>query len=1087
MRPNPSALAKTSRPRLFGVVDRERLFCSLDENRGRPVIWIHGPPGAGKTSLVATYVENRNLKPLWLQVDAGDTDPASLFHYLAAGIGVLAGTDNSALPRFSAEHLADVSSFARFFFRSLFSLFPNEAIVVFDNCQEAAQGGFLHEILATAAEEVPPEGSIVCISRTEPPPALIPAIAKNAVARIGWDQLRLRPEEIVAIASRRGVNDATRVSALQSRSDGWAAGLTLLLESSRMPADGSVSTLDSRDDIFEYFARIDFDQATQATRQILMSVAFVPRVSAAAAIELSGSAFANEVLESYYRRGMFTERRSASKDIYQFHSLFSAFLQSRAREFMSPVGLASLLVRSADLLERSGETEAAVDIRLANRQWDAVVRTILAHGDGLLRNGRRQTLVRWIQELPGEFRESTPRVLLLLGRAQLESGPVEGTRTLIRALDALSRSDDRIGRVECLATLLGGAFLGFHALETMDQWLDNLLAEVEDPRGFGSVELETRIWGVLAVTLFHVRPWHQLTFAAYRKIEDLLPDCSDSTVALGAAMHALVVSGLCGDFECGDRIAAGSRHLAVAPTASPTDSAWWFAQLAWLRLFEARYEESFEAIDCACRIAEANGLKVVMRQTILWRITVQFRTGAWPEALASLDEVEAMPKPTQPMVDATLQLFRARKAVYLKQDCAEEAMRYACLSQNAAMRTRSRLEEVIFCLCNADVLLEVRSIDQADTFLKQIRPLIERTPAYGCYEALLLFMEARCLLEQGNRAQALIKLRAALVAAGSNGGQYYFRLCDWSVLRLFQVALEEGIEAVRVRDLIRLFRLKAPKGAGRHWPWPIRIQTLGGFEVVVDDAPLQYSRKVPKKPLALLKALISLGGRDVPEETLCDLLWTDDEGDDALEALGISVSRLRKLIGRNDALSRHGGKISLDRSVCWVDAWEFEERFDASRDGIGIEVALNSYRGNFLPDDEDLRCTVSPRERMRGRFIHLLATHGKNLEKGGEIENAIGWYLRGIQVDSIVEAFHQGLMRCYRHLGRHTEAASVYRSLRRTLSIVLGIAPSTETRALYEDILRACPATGSDDGTGNIVTIGRPGRKSAGQKKASPI
>src|SRR5512141_1765503 len=84
------SLAKFSRPRLFAVQKRERLFALLDEARAHPLIWIAGPPGAGKSTLVASYVEARKLPGIWFQADSGDGDPATFFHYLGVAAAELA-------------------------------------------------------------------------------------------------------------------------------------------------------------------------------------------------------------------------------------------------------------------------------------------------------------------------------------------------------------------------------------------------------------------------------------------------------------------------------------------------------------------------------------------------------------------------------------------------------------------------------------------------------------------------------------------------------------------------------------------------------------------------------------------------------------------------------------------------------------------------------------------------------------------------------------------------------------------------------------------------------------------------------------
>jgi len=56
----PRLLAKLTRPRLHGAVARERLFAQLDGARaGRSAVCVVGPPGAGKTTLVASWLDAR--------------------------------------------------------------------------------------------------------------------------------------------------------------------------------------------------------------------------------------------------------------------------------------------------------------------------------------------------------------------------------------------------------------------------------------------------------------------------------------------------------------------------------------------------------------------------------------------------------------------------------------------------------------------------------------------------------------------------------------------------------------------------------------------------------------------------------------------------------------------------------------------------------------------------------------------------------------------------------------------------------------------------------------------------------------------
>lgn len=239
----------------------------------------------------------------------------------------------------------------------------------------------------------------------------------------------------------------------------------------------------------------------------------------------------------------------------------------------------------------------------------------------------------------------------------------------------------------------------------------------------------------------------------------------------------------------------------------------------------------------------------------------------------------------------------------------------------------------------------------------------------------------------------------------------------------------------------------------------VQIFAFGRFSVMKSGTPLVFSRKAPKRPITLLKALIALGGREVSGHRLTDALWPNEEGDAAHDVLAVNLHRLRRLLGDPDSVTLHDGHVSLDPRCCWVDVWGFQRLLgqapstpEVERPAL-LQRALALYRGTFLACDQDEPWTLSVRERLRSMFVRHSAELGALREDAGLWEEAIEGYQRAIETDELAEEFYQGLMRCYGHLGRRAEGISVYRRLRRTLSVILGTAACPATEALLQELL----------------------------------
>jgi len=1070
-------LAKLTRPAVRGVLPRERLFTVLD-GAGAPgqgaggAVWVSGPAGSGKTTLVASHLEARGTPHLWLRVDEGDGDPATFFHYLSLAARRAAPRRRKPLPLLTPEYLPGLATFARRYLRELYGRLEAPFCLVLDNHQELPAGSPVRDLLPLAVEELPPGGRAVIVSREAPGPALAGLRAGRALAHLGADALRFTPGEAADLLAlwAPGGADPAAAGRLQAKTQGWVAGMVLMRAQAAPGAGGpgSAAAPVTPETVYDYFAAEVLPHARGPVRELLAATAVLPEMTAAMAETLSGNPEAGAILKDLTRRNFFVERHPGPEPVYRYHALFREFLLERAAENLGADALAALRRRAARLLVETGRTEEAVEPLAAAEAWDELAHLIAWSAPALAAQARFATLAGWLALLPRERVAADPRLLMWRGVSGLPMDP-EGVRPdLEAAWEGFRAAGDHDGCLAVWPVLIDTFQYAWGDFHPLTRWVRELEALLGPAPDFPSPEVEARVALGMVNALFLHCPDHPAGDAWQERLERAMNLLDDPSQRLVMGARLAQVQTTTGDLRKGERLLDDLAPEARSTRVSPVAAVIYHCVRATLAWIIGRPDDCDRFAERALALARETGLLVfeyiILAQATYGRLTAGDTAGAGKR----IERMRPLLVPSRRVDGALFRYLEAWKAM-LEGDLPA-AREHARTSLGHAAAAAMPLAEGLSNLALGQVLQALDQPEAARTHLTRGHR-IARTSRNEHMRFMALLALADFALHRGAEEEADARLREAMALGRERG---YANFATWQpdvMARLCARALGAGIEPDYVRDLIRLRGLAPPKPrplAAGAWPWPVAVRVLGPFEVAVDGRPVRPPRKAQKRPLGLLAALVAGGPEGVPEHHVADLLWPEAAGDAAQSALGTTLHRLRRLLGDERAVWRRAGRVGLDGGVCWVDAWAFEGLLEAAASGPPDAAerrqaqALALYRGPALAE-ADLPDAVPFRERLRDKLVHHVLAAGAARERLGNAAGACDDYRRGLAVEPGAEALHMALMRCHAAGGRAAEAVAAYHRLRETLAATQGERPGPEAEALYTRLRRGADAPPAPD------------------------
>ncbi len=1042
-------LAKLSPPRLAGAVARERLFRELDRLLASGVAWVQGPPGAGKTTLAASYLVARRRPGLWIQVDRGDADLASFFGYLEAAVASRTRGRKAPLPRFTPEMHSDLEGFARAFARAAFARLPERTVIVLDNVHEADSTDFAR-ILGVLFAELPEGLAGIAVGRAAPPGALAGLVGNRRVGVLGGEALRFSLEESEELVGER-IGSKADLSRIHAEVEGWAAGL-ILRAGNGAPEGARAMAPASHEALFAYFASQVVDHLPPPTRRMLMLASLLPRVTAAAADALSGRHGAAADLEALRRQNLFVDRRDQAPPVYQFHALFREFLRERARVEFTAGELARARTLAAGLAERESWIPEAIDLYLESGAVGDAARVLESVGQSLLSQGLVRTVEGWIARMPGPVLRERPRLSLFLGQALAQRDELAARAAYERAHADFEARGDRAGALVAAAEVLHTIYSSSRNWEGVNAWMRKVL---EESRAVGRIAtasdaLRAHSGRHLALMLRADRDDRE----AAASVEALLPlladDDLDPNDRLRIAQLMVETSARSPDrHRLFARIEAAARPLLAHPVASPMLRARYLMERAEELTVARRFDEASASLEEARATCERHGWHPLRVRLAYHEARCAMRRGDVRGLARAADELDRLAQPEllpQRTLCALVHYFRDVVAGDRPAALAS-ARRLAELGERAELPTADQTV----------VLASLGAASLADGQFDEARRTYAKAEAMGSGYAATQF---RVLGELALAARDLGRDDDAHLASGLRiareiGFVHFLRDLPELARRLCAEALRRGIEPEFARSVIAARGLLPERPDEPDWPWTFRIRTLGAFAIERDGEPLDFSGKTARRPLGLLKLIVASGRRDVSASQAIATLWPDLEGDQAKSAFNVALHRLRKLLGHEEAVASEGGRVALSGKLAWVDAYAFERcaseaeamfaRSEFAEGERRAALALSLYGGAFLADEEEGAWQLVARTRLASKYNRLVVVAGQRWTMTGRVEEARRAYERALELDPVAEEIYRQLMLLLLGLGQPAEALRTYRRCRQMLSVVLGLKPSEET------------------------------------------
>jgi len=431
------------------IVLRPRLIQRLNEglSASRRLTLVSAPAGFGKTTLVSEWVAVCERPVAWLSLDEGENDPACFLAYLVAALQTIAANIGAGVLRtLQSPQPPSTESILTILLNEITTI-PDDLVLVLDD-YHVIDSKPVDLVLTFLLEHLPQQMKLVIATREDPRLPLARLRVQGQLTELRVTDLRFTPTEAAGFLNQvMGLNlSAEDISALETRTEGWIAGLQLAAISMQGHKDAASfvkSFTGSHHFVMDYLVEEVLQQQSESIQTFLLRTSILNRLCGPLcdAVLLDSSVSGQETLEYLEHANLFIVPLDDERHWYRYHHLFADLLRQRLHlstaSSTEDAGrdVAELHDRASAWYEDNGldieafqHAAAADDVERAERLID---------GKGLHLHSRGvAAILGWLASLPTTVLDARPSLWVRYTSALLIGGQTTGVEEKLQAAEA---------------------------------------------------------------------------------------------------------------------------------------------------------------------------------------------------------------------------------------------------------------------------------------------------------------------------------------------------------------------------------------------------------------------------------------------------------------------------------------------------------------------------------------------------------------------------------------------------------------------------------------------------------------------------